>query len=237
MNGPAISFEKVEQKAPGLIDLAKTAAVSLDKKGLTGHRAAIYLVLDHSGSMYSHYENGNVQRLADQTLGLSVNLDDDGTVPTVFFSSAAASPSDIVLDNYQGIVEQLHSRQRWGGTNYSAAMQAVIDHYRASGATDPALVIFQTDGEPMDRAETESLLKKASKLPIFWSFVGFGDELTFLRKLDNLRVGFGGRKVDNASLFETGSDPRLVTDDELYDGIMHEYPSWLTAARKAGILS
>lgn len=234
--GPAISFEKVAQQAPALVSLAKSAALSLDKKGLTGHRAAVYLVLDHSGSMYDHYEHGNVQRLSDQALGLSVNLDNDGTVPVIFFSSNAAPASNIRLENHQGVIGHLHASQRWGGTKYAPAMRAVIDHYETSGATDPALVIFQTDGEPSDRKETENLLKESSRLPIFWSFIGFGDELTFLRKLDDLRVGFGGRKVDNASLFETGHNPRNITDDQLYDGIMHEYPQWLNAARAAGIL-
>lgn len=234
--GPAISLEKVQATAPGLVSLAKTAAVSLGKKGLTGHRAAVYLVLDHSGSMTHHYASGAVQRLADQVLGLSVNLDDDGVVPTVFFSTRADAPHDIGLDNYTGAIERLHSTRTWGSTNYADAMHTVITHYCTAGATDPALVVFQTDGNPNSRSEAKRLLKEASKLPIFWSFVGFGDELTFLRKLDNLRVGFGGRKVDNASLFETGRDPQNVTDAELYDGIMHEYPDWLSAARSAGIV-
>lgn len=236
MSKSAISLEKIQAQAPGLVSLAKTAAVSLDKKGLAGHRAAVYLVLDHSGSMDYHYRSGAVQKLADQALGLSVNIDDDGTVPVVFFSSTPSVPFDVNLANYAGRVNRQHEAERWGGTQYASAMQMVIDHYQASGATDPALVVFQTDGNPQDQPKTEALLKAASKLPIFWSFVGFGDELTFLRKLDNLRVGFGGRKVDNASLFETGADPALVSDEELYDGIMHEYPKWLVAARSKGIL-
>ena len=236
MSKSAVSLDKIQAQAPGLVSLAKTAAVSLDKKGLAGHRAAVYLVLDHSGSMDYHYRSGNVQKLADRALGLSVNIDDDGTVPVVFFSSSPSVPFDVNLTNYAGRVETQHTAERWGGTQYAPAMKRVIDHYQAFGATDPALVIFQTDGNPQDQPQVESLLKTASKLPIFWSFVGFGDELTFLRKLDNLRVGIGGRKVDNASLFETGYDPSLVTDEELYDGIMHEYPKWLGDARSKGII-
>lgn len=236
MSKSAVSLEKIQAQAPGLVSLAKTAAVALDKKGLAGHRAAVYLVLDHSGSMEHHYRSGAVQKLADQALGLSVNIDDDGTVPVVFFSNQASVPFDVNLANYAGRVQTQHTAERWGGTQYSLAMQTVFDHYQASGATDPALVIFQTDGEPQDRPAVESFLKNVSKFPLFWSFVGFGNELTFLRKLDNLRVGIGGRKVDNASLFETGHDPSLVTDEELYDGIMHEYPQWLAEARSKGIL-
>jgi hypothetical protein len=236
MTKSAISLAKIQEEAPGLVHLAQAAAVSLEKKGLGGHRAAVYLVLDHSRSMDHHYHSGAVQKLADQALGLSVNMDDDGSVPVVFFSTGPSDPSDVSLSNYAGRVQAQHEKQRWGGTQYAPAMQKVINHYHSSGAVHPALVIFQTDGNPQDRPQAESLLKSASKLPMFWSFVGFGDELTFLRKLDDLRVGFGGRKVDNASLFETGHSPLEVSDAELYDGIMHEYPEWLTAARAAGIL-
>ena len=235
MTKSAISLDKLQEKAPGLVSLAKTAAVSLEKKGLDGHRAAVYLVLDHSGSMGRHYRSGAVQKLADQALALSVNLDDDGTVPVVFFSNHPSPPFTIDLSNYAGRVQALHADQAWGGTRYEPAMQAVIKHYTGSGALDPALVVFQTDGDPSDRSKTVDALKDASRLPMFWSFVGFGDELTFLRKLNTLRVGFGGRKVDNASLFETGHDPLNVSDTTLYDGIMHEYPTWLAAARRARI--
>lgn len=232
----AVSLEKIQAQAPGLVSLAKTASVTLEEKGLDGHRAAVYLVLDHSGSMNPHYSSGAVQKLADQALGLSVNVDDDGTVPVVFFSTRPSPAFDVNLSNYQGYVQRQHAKQPWGGTNYSHAMQAVMDHYVMSRATDPALVIFQTDGNPTDQGATEAALKSASKLPVFWSFVGFGDELSFLRKLDKLRVGIGGRKVDNASLFETGRDPLQVSDASLYDGIMHEYPKWLVDARSKGII-
>lgn len=236
MTKSAISLDKIQAEAPGLVSLAKTAAVSLEKKGLEGHRAAVYLVLDHSGSMSHHYQSGAVQKLADQALGLSVNVDDDGIIPTLFFSNSPSHLFTVQLSNYQGRVQHLHTQEQWGGTQYAPAMDAVIRHYKDSGASDPALVIFQTDGNPQDQSQTESLLKSASKLPMFWSFVGFGEELSFLRKLDDLRVGFGGRKVDNASLFETGYDPLNVSDAALYDGIMHEYPGWLIAARAARIL-
>lgn len=236
MTKSAISLDKLQAEAPGLVSLAKTAAVSLEKKGLDGQRAAVYLVLDHSGSMDHHYASGAVQKLADQALGLSVNVDDDGIVPVVFFSNGPSSPFDVSLSNYAGRVQSQHQNEFWGGTQYAPAMKMVINHYQTSRATDPALVIFQTDGDPQDRGAAESVLKDASKLPMFWSFVGFGEDLGFLRKLHNLRVGWGGRKVDNASLFETGHQPLRVTDEQLYDGILKEYPKWLVAARSAGII-
>ena len=67
-------------------------------------------------------------------------------------------------------------------------MRAVIEHYQGCGATDPAFVVFQTDGEPSDRPAIKQLLQQSSTLPIFWQFVGFGGtRLKFLRTLDTLK--------------------------------------------------
>jgi hypothetical protein len=226
--GPAISLDKVPS---GLVSLTKTAAVSLEKSGLTGQRAAVYLVLDHSGSMLSFYKNGSVQRLAEQALGLSANLDDDGTVPVVFFGTYASAPILVELSGYEGIIDREHAQVTWGTTDYVSAMRAVVNHHKQSGATDPAFVIFQTDGAPNDKRATEQALRDASDLPIFWAFVGFGGRVEFLEKLDDLR----GRQVDNASFFHA-ADPHSVTDEALYDGLTREYAGWLAAATAAGIV-
>lgn len=229
--GPAINLDKVPA---GLANLTKTAAISLEKKGLTGQRAAVYLVLDRSGSMRNYYRDGSVQNLAEQALGLSANLDDDGTVPVMFFSTTLDGTTEVSLDHYAGEVNRAHERLgHMGITNYALAMKAVIDHYRGSRSTAPAFVIFQTDGAPTDKAITEHVMRDASTLPIFWQFIGFGDDrFDFLRKLDDLR----GRAVDNAGFFAAGRDPRAMSDGDLYDQLMAEYPQWLAAATAAGIV-
>lgn len=233
---PAISLDKVTATAPGLINMYKTAAVSLQKKGLTGQRAAVYLVLDRSGSMRRFYRDGSVQRLAEQALGLSANLDDDGAVPVVFFDTNAHAPVDMSLSDYTGRIDRENNRLGYmGTTNYASAMRAVVSHYMASGATAPAFVIFQTDGSPDSRTEAERVLCDASTLPIFWQFVGFGnDEFKFLKKLDTLAVP-AKRAVDNAGFFEAGTNPAQMGDAQLYDLLMGEFPQWLVAARAAGI--
>ncbi|WP_062214734.1 VWA domain-containing protein [Streptomyces sp. NBRC 109706] len=226
-----INLSKVETEAPALVSLAKQAAVALEQRGLGDASAAVYLVLDHSRSMQPHYRSGAVQRLAEQALALCAHLDDDGVVPVVFFGSEAAPAVDVRLSEYEGVIEHLHVRQPWGTTNLPAAMRAVVAHYRASGSADPALVITQTDGNPNSRRDAAHTMRDVSGLPLFWSFVGFGDRIEFLEKLDSLR----GRRVDNASLVHA-ADPHAMGDAELYDGLLHEYPAWLEAARAAGVL-
>ncbi|MCX4761255.1 VWA domain-containing protein [Streptomyces sp. NBC_01275] len=236
----AISLTKVQETAPALVDLYKSAGVSLTKHGLDGQRAAVYLVVDYSGSMKPYYQDGSVQALADRVLGLSAHLDDDGRVPVVFFSTDVDAVTDIALADHRGRVEKIVAGLgHMGKTSYHLAMDAVIDHYLDSGSKDPALVVFQTDGGPINKLAAERYLCKAAKLPLFWQFIGFGDrgsrQFDFLRKLDELPVP-GKRAVDNAGFFHAGSDPRKVSDGELYDRLVADFPQWLTAARAAGIV-
>ncbi|MET9729736.1 VWA domain-containing protein [Streptomyces sp. NPDC006458] len=232
-----ISLSKIEAQAPDMVRLAKTAGVSLTKHGLAGQRAAVYLVVDRSGSMSGYYNDGSVQHLTDQALGLSVNLDDDGTVPLVMFDSRPYPTVTVDLDRYQGVISQQHElhggRRTMGGTNYSVAMNVVVDDYLNSGMGAPALVIFQTDGAPQDAEVAAQLLARLSSRPIFWAFVGFGrTEVPFLQRLNTLP----GRAVDNSSYFHAGAIPQAIDDAVLYDGITAEFSQWLPAARALGIV-
>ncbi|MER6449878.1 toxic cation resistance protein [Streptomyces venezuelae] len=240
MTGSAINLRKVEETAPALVSLYKSAGVSLRKHGMEGGRAAVYLVLDYSGSMKPYYADGSVQALADRVLGLSAHLDDDARVPVVFFSTEVDAVEEISLAGHEGRVTEIASRLgHMGKTAYHAAMDAVIDHYLDSGTTAPALVVFQTDGGPINKLAAERYLCKAARLPLFWQFVGFGNtrstQFDFLRRLDELPVP-AQRAVDNAGYFHAGADPRRVPDGELYDRLVSEFPAWLAAARSAGIV-
>ncbi|MEU9231811.1 vWA domain-containing protein [Streptomyces subrutilus] len=240
MTGSAINLRKVEETAPALVSLYKSAGISLRKYGLEGGRAAVYLVLDYSGSMRPYYEDGSVQALADRVLGLSAHLDDDAVVPVVFFSTDIDAVEEISLAGYEGRVTEIASRLgHMGKTSYHAAMDAVIDHYLDSGSTHPALVVFQTDGGPVSKHAAEKYLCKAARLPLFWQFIGFGNtrstQFDFLRRLDELPVP-SRRVVDNAGYFHAGPDPRAVPDPELYDRLLGEFPAWLAAARGAGVV-
>lgn len=216
---------------PKMLDLTKKAAISLEKAGLGNQKAAVSLILDYSGSMSGFYYNGSVQHLAEQVLGLSVNLDDDGIVPTWFFHHDTTPPFDVSLNNYQGIIVTEMRKRHMGGTCYAPVMREAVRAYKASGASDPALMVFQTDGTPEDQAETERLLQEYASLPIFWAFVGFGPSIHFLKNLDTLR----GRVVDNASFFHA-EDPKNISDDKLYDGITGEFADWIGKARALRIL-
>jgi hypothetical protein len=80
-------------------------------------------------------------------------------------------------------------------------------------------------------AQIARLLREASNRPIFWQFIGLGQgRYGILHKLD----GLDGRLVDNAGFFAV-DDIAEITDAELYERILSEFPTWLKAARAHGI--
>ncbi|MEV4431915.1 VWA domain-containing protein [Streptomyces sp. NPDC049585] len=219
---------------------AMAAGAALAAAGLTGRRTAVYLVLDRSGSMRPYYKDGTVQHLAEQTLALAGHLTEGGTLPVVFFSTGIDGTAELTADDHRDRIAELHaSYGHMGRTHYHLAVEAVLDHYRATGTTDPALVVFQTDGAPSNRAAAEKALCEAAGLPVFWQFVGFGDPeargFDFLRRLDDLAVP-ERRAVDNTGFFHAGRDPRLLPHEELYRELLLEFPGWLQEARTAGVL-
>ncbi len=127
--------------------------------------------------------------------------------------------------------------------------------------TLPVYVMFVTDGGTQDRESARNQVRWSSYEPIFWQFMAIGRSsrnvdpfgapplsksqkkprgllgrlvesgFTFLEELDDM----GGRLVDNADFFSV-ADPAPIPDDQLYDLMMTEYPSWLKLARQQGLI-
>ncbi|GGX51436.1 hypothetical protein GCM10010341_86170 [Streptomyces noursei] len=116
------------------------------------------------------------------------------------------------------------------GSSSSSATVRRIDDYQSSAASVPAFVLFQTDGGPDNQHAAEQALIAAKKLPIFWSFVGFGNHVDFLRTVDDLPGA-----IDNTGFFHVPA-PHSLSDNALYDGITRQFGPYLTAATAQGIL-
>jgi stress response protein SCP2 len=258
-NAPSVSLEKrVEQAAPQLVSLVKSAGVSLAKVGLEKHRAKVCLVLDISGSMSTLYRKGLVQGFAERILALGCRFDDDGEIDVFLFGRNVHRDEPMGLDNWSGYVGQMIARHPLeGDTRYGAAMEAVRRHYFPDAAGGerrtpcksavPVYVMFVTDGTTSDKPLTERQLRWASREAIFWQFMGIGkgkkskskllanfaeSDFPFLEKLDEL----DGRLVDNADFFSVAS-PDEHSEAELYDLLMTEYPAWLKQAAQHGLLA
>jgi len=254
----SINLEKrVEQAAPQLVSLVKSAGVSLVKAGMGQHRAKVCLVLDISGSMSGLYSSGAVQKFAERILALGCRFDDDGEIDVFLFGKNVHQGEPMGLSNWSDYIKKMIKRHPLeGDTRYGVAIEAVRRHYFPDSkggerktplkAAVPVYVMFVTDGSTSDKPLTERQIRWSSHEPIFWQFMGIGkgrkskskalanfadSDFPFLEKLDEL----DGRLIDNADFFSVAS-PAEHADSALFDLLMTEYPQWVKMASQRGLI-
>ncbi|MEU8728914.1 VWA domain-containing protein [Streptomyces tendae] len=229
-------------------------AVSLSKHGAAGVTARVVLVLDASGSMSLLYSKGVVADVVERMAAVAAQLDDDGEMQAWTFASNPARLPDLRLGELpewlrlhvrvgeislfrRGRKKGLHPEQvDMQAVGIQNEEQKVIAEVRAfvreNPAPVPTLVLFFSDGGVYRNAEIERELREAVEEPVFWQFVGLGRaNYGVLERFDTLP----GRRVDNVGFFAV-DDIGTVPDPELYDRLLSEFPSWITAAGRAGIL-
>lgn len=214
------------------VQLKRKVTLAVKRVGLEGQRARVALALDISVSMRRMFESGTVQRVCERLLALGVKFDDNGAVDIFLFGNKDYDVGELSEENFYGFVEQqIVSQYRLEGkTNYAGVINRIVEKYTTEPG-DPAYILFITDGDNHDKAEAEEAIVKASKFPIFWQFVGIGGStFEFLDKLDTM----SGRFIDNANFFALNDIDR-VSDDDLYQRMLVEFPSWLKEARQKGI--
>ncbi|WP_296405743.1 VWA domain-containing protein [Psychrobacter sp.] len=235
---PKVSLEKVMlQKAPKLVNLAKKATVSLEKRHLQKLTAKVALVLDASGSMHQQYKQGRVQKVVNRLLPLAVSFDDDQALDCWAFGEKPCYLGDVGLQNYEGFIDSVQGGLRdWPlgarTNNEAAVMEMVTDFYKQDRLNIPAYILFISDGGVANSKGITKIITEAAKLPFFWQFVGLGGRnYGILENLDEMT----GRVVDNCNFFAL-DDLDDMSEEELYENLLEEFPAWLKKAIDKGII-
>ncbi|WP_182406893.1 VWA domain-containing protein [Psychrobacter sp. GP33] len=239
INTSKVALEKVMlDKAPKLVNLAKKATISLEKRQLQQLTAKVALVLDATGSMNRQYKEGRVQEVVNRLLPLAVSFDDDQALDCWAFGQHSQYLGTVGLDNYEDFIDSVQGGWRkWElgsrTNNEAGVMEAVTQFYQNDGLDVPVYVLFISDGGVRDTRGISKIMTEAANLPIFWQFVGLGGyHYGILKDLDEMT----GRLLDNCSFFEL-DDLNDVSEEFLYESMLEEFPSWLNEARKIGLIT
>lgn len=209
--------------------------IILEKKKLTSEKARVGLVLDISGSMRSLYKSGEVQEVVERVLAVASQFDDDGALDIWVYDNEFSRLPVATEKNFQGYVEQYilnnDAVHKFGRNDEPKVMEDVIQKYiREDPSDDPVFLIFINDGGC--KPGIKKHIVHSSDKPIFWQFIGIGDSnFDVLKKLDVME----GRFIDNANFFHILKIEKM-TDDELYNQLLEEFPMWLKEAREKRVL-
>lgn len=266
MRGHRGSFTLGGNKLSTLIDLTKKAGIVLEKKNIANIKANIVVAIDSSGSMGSRYSNGNVQETVTRLLAIGMNMDVDKSIDVYTFNGSSRYVGIADKNNYAKFVEDNRIYANGGtkyspvmediinkfgtsiapvrtvqevkpkgliGKLFGKTEEVITETYESAKPVEvPTIVFFITDGENWDFDRTVQVIQEASKQAIFWQFVGIGNEkFKFLKKLDTME----GRYIDNANFFEV-NDISTVSEEELYNRLLNELPSWLEEAKAKGLI-
>jgi len=234
------------------LDLRKKIVLDLKKKNnLENQLASTVLVLDISTSMEELYRNGSVQRCTERLLPIGMGFDDNQSIEVYAFQNHCEKVGEVNRNGIVGYVDRkIYKKYDMGGTAYAPVINKIVEDYCTEPASGfgsifkkrskkskldyPVYVMFITDGDNnnSDKQPAREALIEASKYGIFFQFIGIGNaDFNFLKQLDNLP----GRTLDNANFFKQ-PDLNRVTDAELYEKMLVEFPSWIAQARSAGMI-
>lgn len=205
-----------------LIDMSKNG-----KTNMTNHTARVAIAMDYSGSMRGMFANGAVQDVITRLLPIALKFDDNGELESWLFSDDYERLKAVTMANYEHYVKRvmLNAKLHMGSTNYAPALEDIVHYYKKKHpSTTPAFIIFITDGDNFDAAETNKIVRELSNYNMFVQFVGigYGSSFQYLRELDNL----SGRKHDNTG-FIAVRDMEQMSDQELYTEMLRQYNDWL----------
>ena len=205
----------------------------LEKAGVKPIPVDVDLALDVSGSFDYYHRSGTTSALLGRLLPWGLTFDPDKKIGVHTFSTKTDhSAGPLTSENYQGFVENKIVRKVSGyglGTLYSPVINEIMDLNKPKKTgllgklsfgllgeeekVKPLLVMFITDGENSDRAETWRAMADAqnSGRPIYFLFVGIGEwvDFEFIRDLAGDFNNAGFTYIEDLEKFVDSSDDEL----------------------------
>lgn len=198
--------------------------------------------LDISGSTKPMYNKGVIQETVDRLLAIAMKFDDNGEIDMWSFTEGFDRlPTANAQDYGHYVVRHILENadvEKWGATAYAPVIRDMVRFYfggadplaligklfgvkaSGSGAPQPAMILFITDGANDDHDATAEILRECRNKKVYFQMVGVGPEREFgfirqmARELPN--VGF----VNFSSL--------EIPDDVIYEALIsEEFCSWV----------
>ncbi len=221
-------------------EVGRQLILNLQKVGMTrvDAKSRVALFLDISGSTEELYARKLMHAITTRVGGIALNLDDNGDLDVFVFNSGVRQLAGFTAANADTYIEKNVARLVGGGTNYAPPLDEMRKFY---GPGDPVFAIFLTDGENNDQGVAlDSLIALSYHGPIFVQTVGVGlnsretfDNLQEMNNLDTVDKG-GPRLIDNAGFCQI--DFQHATEEDVYNALLNEYPSFLAKAKAAGYI-
>lgn len=205
--------------------------ICLAKKTDIQIQARVNVMIDISGSMSGMFSSGKVQDVLERLFPIALKLDDNQELDIFAFNNSSKHIEPCVtISNFSDYVSKYFPMIS-GGTSYSPVMKEVVKMCEDDNSI-PVFNIMLTDGDNGDKREAESFIREMSSKHHFWQFIGIGYEsFDFLQELDTM----SGRIIDNANFFSV-NDISKISDEQLYDQLLNEFPTWLKEAKSKNIV-
>lgn len=235
----AVDLKKAESMKQLDLRAEKLKSICSKKYDLSALTSRVAVVLDISSSMDKAFKSGMVQAALERIFPLAMAFDDNGEMEFWTFNNEFKRYPAMTRGNYYNYTKDNHI-EAGGGTSYYPVLQDICKYYFCEEpAKVPNYIIFITDGDNNDHKLTDKIMKAASYFPVFFQFIGVGDnkfsDFKYLSHLDEMKKRF----VKNANFFaiQTLSDIELISDDELYGKLLNEYTKWLEYPQVKEMLS
>ncbi len=215
---------------PDLIKRVGKAQFALNKIGFDDIDAEVVVLVDRSGSMAGR--DKEVQLLLERVLAFGLQVDADGIIPVIPFSSHMHRHFDVSLNNY--LSAAANTGAPGGGTIMAEPLLAARDLSRDS--EKPIFLVIIGDGNPNDTAATTAAVCELAGYPIFIKFISLA-QVDYLDELDNLETTQpGARLLDNVDAQDV-PDPAGISDLDFFQKMVEEWDTWIAAAQQHGLLT